>query len=49
MIAGTALSFLFLATHSIWAPLAAHYVMNVHQLVAARGSGMEPHRAPVTT
>jgi membrane protease YdiL (CAAX protease family) len=43
--AAVALSLLFLASGSIWLPLAAHYTMNVYQLVAARLSGVEPLRA----
>jgi membrane protease YdiL (CAAX protease family) len=49
-IAGTALaavvlSLLFLASGGIWAPLAAHYTMNVYQIVAAKLSGVEPLRS----
>jgi membrane protease YdiL (CAAX protease family) len=49
-IAGTALaavvlSLLFLASGSIWGPLAAHYTMNVYQIVAAKLSGVEPLRS----
>lgn len=43
-LAAIAFSLLFLATNSIWAPLAAHYVMNVTQLMAARAFGMKPLR-----
>jgi membrane protease YdiL (CAAX protease family) len=43
--AAVALSLLFLASGSIWLPLAAHYTMNVYQLVVARLSGVEPLRA----
>ena len=39
VFAGVVLSLLFLATHSIWAPIAAHYLMNVHQLLSARAAG----------
>jgi membrane protease YdiL (CAAX protease family) len=49
-VAGTAaiavvFSLLFLASGSVWTVLAAHYTMNVYQLVAARRSGVEPLRA----
>lgn len=49
-VTGTALvaiafSLLFLATKSIWAPLAAHYVMNVAQLIVATRLGLRPLRA----
>lgn len=49
-IAGTALaavvlSLLFLASGSIWAPLAAHYTMNIYQFVGAKLSGVEPLRS----
>lgn len=43
-IAAVLLSLLFLATGSIWAPLAAHYTMNVFQFVLAKLSGVEPLR-----
>jgi membrane protease YdiL (CAAX protease family) len=43
-VTAVVLSLLFLATGSIWAPLAAHYVINVHQLVSAKWSGMQPLR-----
>ena len=39
------LSWLFLATGSIWPPLIAHYTFNLSQLVVARCSGLEPLRA----
>ena len=45
-VAAVALSLLFLATGSVWAPLAAHYVLNVLQLVLARWMGIQPLRAP---
>jgi membrane protease YdiL (CAAX protease family) len=45
-LAGVCLSFLFLITGSLWAALAAHYVMNVQQLVAAKRAGLAPLRAP---
>lgn len=45
-LAGVMFSLLFLATGSIWAPLAAHYVMNVAQVVVAKALGMPPLRAP---
>lgn len=45
-LAGVMFSLLFLATGSIWAPLAAHYVMNVAQIIAAKALGMPPLRAP---
>ncbi len=35
-LAGIAFGLLFLVTGNIWTPLAAHYVMNVVQLVAAK-------------
>ncbi|MGQ9490777.1 MAG: CPBP family intramembrane glutamic endopeptidase [Anaerolineae bacterium] len=44
-LAGIAFSLLFLRTGSIWAPLAAHYVMNAAQVVAAKALGMPPLRA----
>jgi len=44
-LVGIFLSFLFLITGSLWAALAAHYVMNVHQLVAAKRAGLAPLRA----
>lgn len=52
-VAGTALaaltlSGLFLATHSIWAPLTAHYALNVLQVVAAKRMGIKPLRASQT-
>jgi membrane protease YdiL (CAAX protease family) len=43
-ITAVLLSLLFLATGSIWVPLAAHYTMNVFQFVLARLSGVEPLR-----
>lgn len=43
-LAAVALALLFLLTGGIWAPLAAHYVMNVMQLLAARRMGIEPLR-----
>jgi len=51
-VAGTALaaillSFLFLATGSIWPPLAAHYVMNLLQVAVAIRAGVRPLRAPL--
>jgi membrane protease YdiL (CAAX protease family) len=45
-LAAIALSLLFLATGSVWATLAAHYVFNVLQLAAARLLGVQPLRAP---
>jgi membrane protease YdiL (CAAX protease family) len=39
------LSWLFLATSSIWPPLIAHYLINMSQLVAAKLSGLQPLRA----
>jgi membrane protease YdiL (CAAX protease family) len=50
-VAGTTLaavvfSLLFLATGSLWAPLAAHYIMNVAQLILAQRSGLRPLREP---
>ncbi len=44
-LAALALSWLFLATRSIWAPLAAHYVMNLVQLLLAKRLGLEPLRS----
>ncbi len=43
-LAGVALSLLFLATGSIWIPLAAHYVMNVSEIVLARWTGIDALR-----
>ncbi len=43
-LAAIAFSLLFLATGSIWAPLAAHYAMNVMQVVLASRSGLRPAR-----
>lgn len=43
-LAGIALSLLFLLTGGIWAPLAAHYVMNVTQVCTARWMGVQPLR-----
>jgi membrane protease YdiL (CAAX protease family) len=42
---GVLLSFLFLGTGSLWAAMAAHYAMNVHQLVTAHRAGLAPLRA----
>jgi membrane protease YdiL (CAAX protease family) len=42
--AAAALSLLFLLTGSLWAALVAHYVVNVHQVVAARRQGLQPLR-----
>ena len=39
------LSLLFLATGSIWAVLAADYIFNVMQIVAAQWMGLQPLRA----
>jgi membrane protease YdiL (CAAX protease family) len=44
-LAAIVFSYLFLVTGSIWTPLAAHYVMNMHQLVLAKHSGLSPLRA----
>jgi membrane protease YdiL (CAAX protease family) len=44
-LAAIALSLLFLVTGSIWAVLAAHYVFNVMQVIAARWMGLRPLRA----
>ena len=44
-LAAIVLSLLFLATGSIWAVLAAHYVFNVLQIVAAQWMGLSPLRA----
>lgn len=41
-LAAFAFSLLFLATGSIWAPLTAHYAMNIAQLVSARRQGITP-------
>ncbi len=38
------LSLLFLVTGSLWPPLAAHYVLNVSQVVVAKMMGMEALR-----
>lgn len=51
-VAGTtlvaiALSLLFLATGSLWAVLAAHYAMNVAQVVVASKRGIKPIRSRV--
>jgi len=43
-LAAIPLSWLFLATGGIWAPLAAHYVMNVSQLLLAKRTGLKPLR-----
>jgi membrane protease YdiL (CAAX protease family) len=43
-ITAVVLSLLFLATGSIWVPLAAHYTMNVFQFAVAKLSGIEPLR-----
>ncbi len=43
-LAGVALSLLFLASGSIWVPLAAHYVMNVTEILLARLTGIEALR-----
>lgn len=50
-LAAIAFSLLFLATRSIWAPLSAHYAMNIIQLVLAKRSGVLPVRRnePSTT
>lgn len=45
-LAAIMLSLLFLASGSIWLPLAAHYAMNVVQLAAARYTGVTPLRQP---
>jgi uncharacterized protein len=44
-LAAVCLGLLFLITGSIWVVLAAHYAMNVHQLLAAKRSGLLPLRA----
>ena len=44
-LAAIMLSLLFLVTGSIWPPLAAHYVMNVLQVVVAVRTGVRPLRA----
>ena len=44
-LAAIALSLLFLATGSIWPPLAAHYVMNALQVAVAVRAGVRPLRA----
>jgi len=44
-LAAIVLSLLFLATGSIWAVLAAHYIFNVLQIVAAQWMGLQPLRA----
>ena len=43
-LAGAILSLLFLATGSLWPPLAAHYLLNVSQVVVAKWIGMKPLR-----
>jgi membrane protease YdiL (CAAX protease family) len=43
-LAALLLALLFLATGSIWPPLAAHYVMNVFQVAAAVRAGVRPLR-----
>lgn len=43
-LAAILLSWLFLATGGIWAPLAAHYAMNVSQLLLAQWTGLKPLR-----
>ena len=43
-LVGIVLSLLFLATHSLWAPLAAHYVLNVFQLWLAWRGSLNPAR-----
>ena len=45
MLAAILLSLLFLATGSIWPPLAAHYVMNLLQVAVAVRAGVRPLRA----
>jgi len=45
-LAGLVLSLLFLATGSIWSALAAHYVLNVLQVVLAQLTGTRPLRGP---
>lgn len=44
-LAAIAFSLLFLATGNIWAPLTAHYVMNVVQVALAGVSGIKPARS----
>jgi membrane protease YdiL (CAAX protease family) len=39
-----ALSGLFLASNSLWVVLAAHYVLNLGQLILARRLGLRPLR-----
>jgi membrane protease YdiL (CAAX protease family) len=43
-LAAIALSWLFLATGSIWAAISAHYVMNLAQLIVAKRKGLTPAR-----
>jgi membrane protease YdiL (CAAX protease family) len=43
-LAAVALSLLFLASGSIWLPLAAHYFLNMTQLALARRVGVQPQR-----
>ncbi|MCX6032408.1 MAG: CPBP family intramembrane metalloprotease [Chloroflexi bacterium] len=43
-LAAIILSLLFLVTGSLWPPLAAHYVLNVSQIVVAKWMGMEAVR-----
>jgi membrane protease YdiL (CAAX protease family) len=47
-LAAVALSVLFLVTGSLWPPLAAHYILNVSQVVVAKWVGMEPLRGRET-
>jgi membrane protease YdiL (CAAX protease family) len=43
-VAAVILALLFLITGSIWTPLAAHYVLNVLQVILAQRQGMQPLR-----
>jgi membrane protease YdiL (CAAX protease family) len=44
-LAAILLSLLFLATGSIWPPLAAHYMMNGLQVAVAVRTGVRPLRS----
>ena len=46
-VAAVLFSWLFLVTGSIWTPLAAHYAMNIQQLVFAKRSGLSPLRSAI--
>lgn len=44
-VTAMALSLLFLVTSSIWAPLAAHYIFNMTQIIVAHRTGLRSLRA----